>query len=317
MTGRLAISLCVCTYNRAGLLATTLPALAALEHDPAGLSLELVLVDNNSRDGTKAALAALRDGFPYPVRYVFEGRQGLSHARNAAVDAASGDYLGFLDDECIVRRDWALVAARTIAASGAAVIGGPYFAGFLQGRRPRWFEARYGDAYFLDRAGVVGGFAPGFRASGGNMLLRRDVFDTLRFDPAFGMSGGRVAVGEETTLQRAWLERHPGSAVWYEPDLAVTHLVLPEKMSLLYKLRREYAAGVAAGRRVLAAGRGRGIDRAAVRSDLAALLLSPWHALRRDRRRHRYWQNFYYEEVLPGPLRRLARARQIARAARR
>jgi glycosyltransferase involved in cell wall biosynthesis len=318
MTRPPAISLCVCTFNRADMLARTLPSLAALAHDPAVLALELVLVDNNSRDGTRAAVEAHRRLFPYPVRYVFERRQGLSHARNAAVDAARGDYLGFLDDECVLPRAWAQVAARAIGASGgAAIIGGPYFAGFTEGRRPRWFDARYGDAYFLARQHVVGGFTPRFHASGGNMLVRRDVFETVRFDPAFGMTGDRVGVGEEAALQRTWLDRHPGEAVWYEPDLAVTHLVRPEKMSILYKLRREAATGVASGMRIAARGGAPPLDRDAVRRDLVDLLLSPWRAFRRDRRRYPYWQNFYYEEVLPGPLRRLARARQIARAARR
>jgi glycosyltransferase involved in cell wall biosynthesis len=309
----LAISICVCTYNRADMLAATLPALAALRHDPAALSLELVLVDNNSADGTRAAVETLRGRFPYPVRYVFEGRQGLSHARNAAIEAAAGDYLAFLDDECIVRPDWAEVAARTIAESGAAIVGGPYFAGFLDGPRPHWFATKYGDAHFLDRPRVVRGFVERFNVTGGNMLLRRDVFDGLRFDPAFGMSGDRIGVSEEVVLQQAWLDAHPGEAVWYEPALAVTHLVRPDKMSLRYKLRRELALGRAAAARIRAGRRRNHIDGATVRRDVLDLVLSPWRAWRRDRARYPYWQNFYYEEVLPGPVRRLACARAVRR----
>ena len=52
--------------------------------------------------------------FPFKMRYVLEGEQGISAARNRAIDEAVGDYLAFLDDECIVSPDWLSIAIADI-----------------------------------------------------------------------------------------------------------------------------------------------------------------------------------------------------------
>jgi glycosyltransferase involved in cell wall biosynthesis len=67
----------LCTYNRAQLLRRALAALAAQRTAP-GLTWELVLVDNNSNDGTKDVIEAFMPSSPFPIRYLFEGRQGKS-----------------------------------------------------------------------------------------------------------------------------------------------------------------------------------------------------------------------------------------------
>lgn len=95
---RPTVSVIVCTRNRCPALAHLLESLTrlAIPHD---LSWELVVVDNGCTDGT----ALLLDSFAsrLPVRRVFEGRKGLSRARNAGLAAAYGAILAFTDDDCI------------------------------------------------------------------------------------------------------------------------------------------------------------------------------------------------------------------------
>jgi glycosyltransferase involved in cell wall biosynthesis len=70
------ISAVITTYNRAGMLATALQALLRQHAD--GLRYEIVVVDNNSTDNTRAAVESLIAGGHTNLRYVFEPKQGIS-----------------------------------------------------------------------------------------------------------------------------------------------------------------------------------------------------------------------------------------------
>ena len=76
------ISLVITTYNRAELLAGALKSVAASQFDGHG-DVEVIVVDNNSNDGTRQTVENIREaGFPFLLRYVVEPNQGLSYARN-------------------------------------------------------------------------------------------------------------------------------------------------------------------------------------------------------------------------------------------
>src|SRR5690348_6834853 len=94
----------VCTYNRAASLRDTLQALRRLD-SPAGCEWEVIVVDNNSRDDTRAVVEEVAASWPR-LRYEFEGAQGLSHARNRGIGAARGDVILFTDDDVLPESDW-------------------------------------------------------------------------------------------------------------------------------------------------------------------------------------------------------------------
>jgi glycosyltransferase involved in cell wall biosynthesis len=100
-----AISILVCTYNRAASLDRTLAAMAALRV-PAGWPSELVIVDNNSTDQTQEVVARHRARFPFPVILGIESRQGKSFALNHGLRLASGSLLALTDDDVVPRSDW-------------------------------------------------------------------------------------------------------------------------------------------------------------------------------------------------------------------
>lgn len=66
------------------------------------IDLEIICVDNGSRDGTRAIIedAASRDP---RIRYVLEKEAGEGFARDAGLELASGDWLYFLDSDDIMR----------------------------------------------------------------------------------------------------------------------------------------------------------------------------------------------------------------------
>ena len=120
---RPGISVVICTYNRADLLPAALDDVLAQDH-PDTPPFELIVVDNNSSDGTAAVVdrAAARHS---RVRYLFEAQQGLSHARNAAIAVARAPFIAFTDDDVRVGRGWLAAIARAFREHpGASVIGG-------------------------------------------------------------------------------------------------------------------------------------------------------------------------------------------------
>jgi cellulose synthase/poly-beta-1,6-N-acetylglucosamine synthase-like glycosyltransferase len=70
------VSVVISTYNRCSLLAR---ALESLQHqETSGVSYEILVVDNNSTDETRAVAQRFMDSTPGRLRYIFEPKQGLS-----------------------------------------------------------------------------------------------------------------------------------------------------------------------------------------------------------------------------------------------
>ncbi len=89
----MTISVLVPAFNEAGCLGSTLTSIRAAMQafDARGWTSELIVCDNNSTDDTAAIARA------HGARVVFEPVNQISRARNAAVAAATGEWLVFVD----------------------------------------------------------------------------------------------------------------------------------------------------------------------------------------------------------------------------
>lgn len=134
------------TYNRSTLLKKAITSLLTAKMAPE-LSVKIIVVDNNSTDDTKAVI---NDAVPFSngrVSYVFEKRQGRSPALNAGIAAATGDLIGFIDDDEEIDELWYETILSGFKNNGVDFIGGPYV--------PR-FESEVPDWLPEDRTAVVG-----------------------------------------------------------------------------------------------------------------------------------------------------------------
>src|SRR5688572_14570339 len=117
------LSVVMSTYNRGELLGDAIRSLLA-QHQTITPPFELIVVDNNSTDKTHEIVEGFAriDG---RVRYLFEPRQGLSHARNAAIRDARAPLIAFTDDDVRAEPDWVSAIVRAFDEHrDAAVIGG-------------------------------------------------------------------------------------------------------------------------------------------------------------------------------------------------
>jgi glycosyltransferase involved in cell wall biosynthesis len=102
------ISAVVPAYNAAKTVQATLDSLLQQSLPPA----EVIVVDDGSKDATRAALEPYRDR----VRLVFQDNSGVSAARNRGVAEASGDWIAFCDTDDIWHRDKLRIVSAVLAA---------------------------------------------------------------------------------------------------------------------------------------------------------------------------------------------------------
>jgi glycosyltransferase involved in cell wall biosynthesis len=114
------ISVVVTTYNRPDALRAVLDGLA----DQADRNFEVLVADDGSRDDTRALVEELRRQSPVPVRHIWQEDRGFraGAARNRATAAASGDYVIYLDGDCIPRPHY-ISRHRALAEPGWMVAG--------------------------------------------------------------------------------------------------------------------------------------------------------------------------------------------------
>jgi glycosyltransferase involved in cell wall biosynthesis len=239
--GRVSATVIVCTRDRAAALRRCLDALAV--QLPVAGGIEVVVVDNGSRDRTPALLKEWAAAAPDARRVVHEPRVGLSRARNTGIAAARHDVVAFIDDDAIAPRGWvaAHVAAYERDPSPSAV-GGPVVLAWPNGR-PAWVTPRLEHWWSAIDHGDESMPYPGPHGPyGTNMSVRRTTVTSVGgFRTSLGRRGRDLLSGEEAALWAAvWAA---GGAIRYEPAALVVHEIVADKLGRGWILRRGVAQG--------------------------------------------------------------------------
>ena len=121
-----AISVIICTYNRADRLLLALEALT--QQTLPSSAFEVLVVDNRSTDNTPAICRVFQERFAN-FRYVYEPIQGLSKARNTGWQLSQSLYIAYLDDDAIPCKEWveAILNVFETVRPKPASIGGPIY----------------------------------------------------------------------------------------------------------------------------------------------------------------------------------------------
>ncbi|MEI2414840.1 glycosyltransferase [Orrella sp. JC864] len=226
------LSICICTYKRPAQLDALLAAILA--QDTAGKALECVVVDNDPQRSAAAVLTRWQDHPGLPVRALHERTPNIALARNAAVHAATGDWIVFVDDDEEPEPGWLLHLVAAQQACGADAVFGPVLPRYAPGT-PAWMR----EGGYFDRPRYRSGTPITARdARTGNVLVRREALMSVPgpFDAAYGRTGG-----SDTVLFGKLLEQGR-KLVWCD-EAAVLEDVPPERARLGWILQRAYRGG--------------------------------------------------------------------------
>jgi glycosyltransferase involved in cell wall biosynthesis len=235
------------TYNRQDLLPSALNSLLAAEV-PAGLSVSITVVDNNSTDGTRQVIESFQKQHGDRIHYCFEQRQGRSHALNAGIAATNGDLIGVIDDDEEIDRNWYTIAFETFSTRELDFIGGPYVPNWSR-TPPDWLPREYG--------GVVGWVDGGDKEvaydsnypgilMGGNAVFRRSVLAQVGpYSTWLGRTDKGLLTGEDEELYGRLLAH--GARGVYLPNLIIHHYIPAERMTKSYFRRWCFWRGVSLG----------------------------------------------------------------------
>jgi glycosyltransferase involved in cell wall biosynthesis len=215
-----------------------------LDHD--GLSVEFVVVDNNSDDGTAKVVDSFRSKLP--LRHLYESRQGKNYALNKALtESPLGRIIVFTDDDVAPRVDWLKVIATSVQKWPAySVFGGRCYPIWPDSKVPGWAldKGIQRTCYGLhDYAETETCYPPGAHPYGINYWVRREVLGGGRlFDPFFGPRSNKgFVMGSEAHFLRQLTE--DGYTIMHVPEAVVGHRIETHTLVPTYITKRAYRLG--------------------------------------------------------------------------
>ena len=245
----LTATVLVCTYNRAELLREMLESLRKTE---TARQWAVVIVDNNSGDHTRAVVESMVPHFPVPLVYLFEERQGKSHALNTGIGVATGEVVVFTDDDVRVGPGWLDAACTELDRNPELDYTGGPVRPIWGAPPPAWLDQHRGDLWgtlaildYGDRGFV---FEERQRVPlGANMAVRRRLIERIGgFDAELGRRG-RSLLGQEQAEFFA-RGRTYGARGVYVPAMELHHHVPRERLTKRYFRRWWFWKGISRAR---------------------------------------------------------------------
>ncbi len=234
------VSIIICTYNGRARLGETLSHLAKQKRDCAA---EIVFVDNNSSDGTKAFADEWwgKNGNP-DIQYssYVQPIPGKSYAQELAYTHAQYEYLLICDDDnwlCDTYVQRAYDIMRSNPQIGA--LGG-WCEAVFEDVKPLWFE-EYSNYFAVSVQGTESGDITAKKGClyGAGMVIRKSHWlelNKLGFKPLLTCrKGDTLSSGGDT--EYSYVLRLLGYKIWYDDKLFFQHWMPTGRMSLSYVTR--------------------------------------------------------------------------------
>ena len=229
------VDICVCTFRRA-FLAETLASIARL--DARWISIRVVISDNDDTPSARGLVEDIAASFPFPITYLHSPAANISIARNACLDAATAEFIAFVDDDELVSTAWLRRLLDKAEQTGANVVLGPVRA-IYPPSAARWLVE--GDFHSTLPVHVGGMIRTGYTC---NVLMRwRLPLSQQRFDLALGKSGG-----EDTDFFYRYSDA--GGEIAFAPDAWVEEPVPTNRAAMNWLLSRRLRSGQTHGVRL-------------------------------------------------------------------
>ena len=232
------ISVCICTFRRTSVCAT-LESIAKQKLAPE-LTFEVIVVDNDVEPSARAYVEETAARLEHvDITYIHAPARNISIARNACVDAASGDWIAFIDDDELASENWLQHHYDEATRKGLDLSFGPVVSEYPD-HAPGWI--RDADLHSIS----VGDRRPILTGHTSNAFFKRThpAIRDLRFSEDRGRSGGEdTQFFHECFLGGAKIDETK-AAVVYEP-------VHDNRLSLNWLVKNKFRSGITYGKVVV------------------------------------------------------------------
>ncbi|WP_071191683.1 hormogonium polysaccharide biosynthesis glycosyltransferase HpsE [Trichormus sp. NMC-1] len=213
------------------------------------LKWEILVVDNNSKDGTAQLVQNYQTNWnhPYLLKYLLEIQQGAAFARAKAIQEAQSEIICFLDDDNLPAPNWIIEAykfavnnphAGAIASriSGKFEVNPPenikpiifYLAITERGEKPHLFEPR----------------KQGFPPTAGLVVRRQAWQDNVPKQPFLVGRVGSSMLGSEDAEALCYIQK-VGWEIWYNPTMQIEHIIPASRLERNYLISLMQSVGLA------------------------------------------------------------------------
>ena len=197
------ISVIIVTRNRADELKKCLNSLVRQTKK----SDEVIIVDNNSFDGTSNAVVNFSNLLP--IKYIFEPRIGIPIARNTGLKKAKYDIIAFIDDDCIAKEDW-IENIISIHMQEKSIT-------CIQGKTICTLKNRYAQTLYLIRSLSIHKFNKHASIDTNNCSFKRKNIKNIFFDESFSL----YSSGEDEDFGLQLINK--GMKIKYKKGIIVKH----------------------------------------------------------------------------------------------
>jgi glycosyltransferase involved in cell wall biosynthesis len=277
------VSAIICTYRRPDTLPAAIQSLGT--QTLAAEEYEVIVVDNNSRDGTAGIVRKHEEDAGFHLRYVLETQPGNSHARNAGIREARGDIVAFMDDDAMAEPDWlrSLIEVHD-KVSDAWAVGGKVVP-IWGGERPQWLQpSMLRSLSLVDWGDEERPLKWPERVIGTNISFWKRVFSEIgSFATDLGRRGDLILGYDDTEIQERIHKL--GKLVVYTPRAVVRHHVPVERMTKQYFYNRAYGTGRSEAILTARSGRAQLLrESLKINRSLLGLCVRPWRMMKEESR---------------------------------
>ena len=231
------LTVAIPTYNGAKRLPKVIEKLKQ-QTNTEDFTWEIIIVDNNSHDDTAKLIKNYQKNWslPYPLRYCFQGQQGLAFARQKAVEKGQGELIGFLDDDILPASNWVAEAYKFAQNHPQAGAYGGQIHGDFEIEPPANFERIKSFLAIRERGAEPHLYRPDILSlpPGAALVIRKQVW--LDNVPSHLVLVGRVnntmLAGEdyETLIHM----HRSGWEIWYNPKMHSYHQIPQQRLEKEY-----------------------------------------------------------------------------------
>jgi len=218
------ISFIVVTFNEAKALPLVKAAFDRLVL-PEGSTMETIAIDGGSRDGSPNVARAA--GFSKVVELP---GANIPVCRNAGIKEARGEWIAFVDGDCILDPEWLVHAARLLHRHDELILGWP-----ASPPSPGTWVQEAWHAHWMNKN-------PATESIDGEMVLRREGFRMITtrnmifhktISDKIGGFDEALSTGEDTDF--VFRATMAGIPAWGLPALKSVHLGEPDTLRKFYK----------------------------------------------------------------------------------